>query len=302
MIPPGPDLEQRLLEAIPKIKTAKKDGVRAPHKPLLLLLALGRVQRGERRLVPFSEVEKKLEGLLNTYGRPLRGDQQPELPFWHLQTDGLWEIPGGEELDKGKGEKRPLINEMRLKAKGGFPEDIDELLRMKPELLRQIAHMLLDEHFPASYHDDLITAVGLDLTEAVTKRAKRDPVFREQVLNAYGYKCAVCGLAPILDGMTTVLVEAAHLRWHSHGGPSTIENGICLCALHHKGLDLGVIGISDDARIMISSRLHGDEVTERSFGQYHLQLLRGPVHGHAPVRMEYVKWHTQEVFKNPARR
>jgi putative restriction endonuclease len=297
--PAAVGVEQRLLDIIPKLRTAKTGGQRAPHKPLLLLLALGRVQRGEPRLVRFSEVEEKLRGLLNAYGFP-RDSQQPELPFWHLRTDGLWEIPDGEHLDKGKGQKRPLLTELRRRASGGFPDDIDELLRSDPQLLRQVAHMLLDEHFPASYHEDLLTAVGLDLTETSSKRARRDPVFRDQVLNAYGYQCAVCGLAPILDGMSAVL-EAAHLRWHSHGGPSTIENGICLCPLHHKGLDLGVIGIGADGLVMISSRLHGGDATEMSFGQYHQRPLRGPVHGYSPVRVEYVKWHTQQVFKNPAR-
>jgi putative restriction endonuclease len=201
-------------------------------------------------------------------------------------------------LQKRKGKQLPLIDEMRRTAKGGFPSEMDELLREEPELLRRIARSLLDEHFPASYHEDLLTAVGLDLT---SPDSKRDPDFRDHVLNAYGYQCAVCGLAPVLDGMTAAL-EAAHLRWHSHGGPSIIENGICLCPLHHKGLDLGVIGISHDRRVIISSRLHGGEATEASFGRYHHQPLRGPVHGYPPVLPEYVKWHARQVFRSPPRR
>ena len=47
-------------------------------------------------------------------------------------------------------------------------------------------------------------------------------------------------------------LEAAHVRWHSHGGPSDVANGLCLCPLHHKFLDLGAIGISDTHRVMVS--------------------------------------------------
>jgi putative restriction endonuclease len=296
----NPRAEQRLLDILPRIRTWKKGSQRAPHKPLLLLLALGRVQRGEPRWVHFTQVEEKLRQLLMIYG-PDRGSHQPELPFWHLQSDGLWEIPGGDELEKRKGKQLPLVAEMRRAATGGFSKDIYDELRANPELLRRTVRTLLDEHFPVSYHEDLLTAVGLELTDSRVGRARRDPSFRDQVLNAYGYQCAVCGLAPILDGVSTAL-EAAHIRWHSHGGPSTIENGLCLCPLHHKGLDLGVLGISKDRRVLISSRLHGGEATEESFGRYHHQLLRRPVHGHPPVQTEYVRWHTQQVFKNPPRR
>jgi putative restriction endonuclease len=288
--------EQRLLDLIQNIRTWKKEGERAPHKPLLLLLALGRVQRGERRLMAFSDIEEKLRSLLQTYG-PTRREHEPELPFWHLQSDGLWEVPEGARLKKRQGKNRPLSSEMQ-RARGGFQEDIQEQLRTNPELLRQVAHTLLDEHFPTSYHEDMVTAVGLEFTG---RSSKRDPDFRGQVLNAYGHQCAICGLDPRVDGMSTAL-EAAHLRWHSHGGPSTIENGICLCPLHHKGLDLGVIGLSNDRRVLISSRLQGGEATEASFGRYHEQLLRGPMHGHPFVRPEYVKWHEEQVFKNPPRR
>ena len=39
-----------VLEAFENIRRAQTAGVYAPHKPLLLLLALARVQRGEARL------------------------------------------------------------------------------------------------------------------------------------------------------------------------------------------------------------------------------------------------------------
>jgi putative restriction endonuclease len=35
---------------------------RAPHKPLLLLYALGRCSRGEPRLIPYADVDRDLPG------------------------------------------------------------------------------------------------------------------------------------------------------------------------------------------------------------------------------------------------
>lgn len=292
------EARRRLLETIPRIGTWHADGVRAPHKPLLLLLALGRLQRNEPRLVPFSEVEGKLRNLLKTHGPP-RSSYHPEYPFWWLQTDGLWEVPGGEGLVKRKGHADPKIRELR-RAQGGFTKEIHQVLEAEPDMVRQFGRTLLNEHFPASYHEDLLSAVGLEVAETAPRRTARDPGFREQVLNAYGYRCAICGLDPLIDGASAAL-EAAHLHWHSHGGPPRVENGLCLCPLHHKGLDLGAIGISEQRRVMISSRLHGGEALETFFGQYHGQALRGPVHGHPPVHLEFVRWHTQQVFKGPPR-
>jgi hypothetical protein len=50
----GPSTEDQLSEAFTRIKALKAGGQRAPHKPLLLLLARGRIQRGEPQRGPMS--------------------------------------------------------------------------------------------------------------------------------------------------------------------------------------------------------------------------------------------------------
>ncbi|MGA7409315.1 MAG: hypothetical protein WBW33_02455, partial [Bryobacteraceae bacterium] len=64
---------------------------RAPHKPLLVLYALAKLQGGSSRLLPFDELEEPLTRLLRDFGPP-RKSIHPELPFYHLQADGVWEI------------------------------------------------------------------------------------------------------------------------------------------------------------------------------------------------------------------
>src|SRR4051812_17295332 len=60
----------------------KRGDIRAPHKPLLVLLALGRLQAGSDRLLPFEEIEQPLSRLLEDFGPP-RKSPHPELPFFH---------------------------------------------------------------------------------------------------------------------------------------------------------------------------------------------------------------------------
>jgi putative restriction endonuclease len=94
---------------------------------------------------------------------------------------------------------------------------------------------LLESHFQPSYHQDLLSAVGLELD---AKGKKRDPKFRQRVLIAYEYRCAVCGLDVRL-GSVSIALDAAHIKWVQANGPCTEDNGLALCCLHYKTFDLG---------------------------------------------------------------
>ena len=61
---------------------------RAPHKPLLVIWAIGRCLRGEDRLVNFSEAHASLTQLINQFGTR-RKSVHPEYPFWRLQADNV---------------------------------------------------------------------------------------------------------------------------------------------------------------------------------------------------------------------
>ena len=50
----------QILETFDNIRRAQRAGVYAPHKPLLILLALARVQRDEPRLVEFAAIDGSL--------------------------------------------------------------------------------------------------------------------------------------------------------------------------------------------------------------------------------------------------
>ena len=83
-----------------------------------------------------------------------------------------------------------------------------------------------------------------------TRARLHQPIFREQVMNAYGSSCAVCRLAH------TELLDAAHIIDDSkpHGDP-VVPNGIALCKIHHAAFDQNMMGIREDFRVVISPRL-----------------------------------------------
>ncbi|MGW3459888.1 phosphorothioated DNA-binding restriction endonuclease [Streptomyces olivaceoviridis] len=289
------------LERIAKLRQWTKGGTRAPHKPLLLLYALGRFQENADDGLRYTAVEHDLQRLLTEYGPPNK--TTPAYPFHHLVSDGVWEV----RTDRGPGSPGSGVRDLReTGATGRLAPDLRAALRREPDLLGRIARLLLDLHFPPSLHGELCEAVGLDLepTEAEqlsAVRRQRDRSMRELVLTAYEYRCAFCGYDGRI-GAVPVGLEAAHVRWWAFGGPDETENGLCLCALHHKLFDKGVLGVGDDHRILVSQRFVGHSPAAR---EHVIALagrpLIGPQPGSRPVAAAHRDWHTRQVFHGEPR-
>ena len=91
-------------------------------------------------------------------------------------------------------------------------------------------------------------------------RRRRDASFRAQVLAAYDQRCAVSGFQALLGG-TLFCLEAAHVHWHSHGGPSTVANGLALTPTLHKLFDHGAWSLDDNRRVIVSRHFSGSDAT-----------------------------------------
>ncbi|MFE9334587.1 phosphorothioated DNA-binding restriction endonuclease [Streptomyces sp. NPDC006925] len=243
---------------------------RAPHKPLLLLYALGRFQAAPGSGLRYTDVEEDLAGLLREYGPPRR--TSPGYPFHHLVSDGVWEV----RTDSGADSPGPGVRRLRESgAVGRLVPELRKALDTDPALLSVLARTLLDLHFPPSLQEDVAADAGLDLEAAdlarmtgvsggAAERARvavhrfvRDPGaarrLRARVLAAYGNRCAFCGFDGAL-GRRPVGLEAAHVHWWAYDGPDELANALCLCSLHHKLFDKGVLGLDPGLRITVSAR------------------------------------------------
>jgi putative restriction endonuclease len=135
--------------------TVWKRGERAPHKPLLALYAIGRALRGEPRMVEYAQVDQDLRKLLIEFG-PRRQSYHPEYPFWHLQSDGLWELSETRGLVKRLGNNSPTKMALLTNSvQGGFPPEGYQELSSNNRLARQIVQDLLDANFPETMHRDI---------------------------------------------------------------------------------------------------------------------------------------------------
>ena len=287
---------ENLREQFSRLNIWSRGSQRAPHKPLLVLYALGRLQQGAPRLVPYSIVDRDLRELLEEFG-PSRKSYHPEYPFWRLQNDGLWEVNGGDQLMVREGHLDAKKSELlRYDSLGGFTEQVFAALSRSPNLARTIALDLLDGHFAQSLHDDITSAVGLSLHD----RVKRDPHFRADVLDAYEHRCAICGY-DVHIGHRTLGLEAAHIKWHTAGGPDTITNGLALCSLHHKAFDLGAYTLTAKYFVQVSEKARGGTSFDEWLMRYHGLPIRDPVRVDYLPHEQYINWHHREVFKEPGR-
>lgn len=273
---------------------------RAPHKPLLVLYALGRWSRGEMADVPFREVDADLTGLLKEFG-PSRKSHHAEYPFWRLQNDGVWAVHATGTLTPRQGSTDPKKSDLiAADAAGGFTREVQTAFRADPTLVTEIATRLLENHFPESIHPDILAAVGLtSWVERVAGR-RRDPRFRQRVLTAYEYRCAVCGFDVRL-GSVSIALDAAHIRWFQAGGPDVESNGLALCVLHHKTFDLGAFTVTRDGVLLVSDQAHGTEGFHETLLSRHGRPVRQPQRGEWGPTPDALDWHAREVFKGAAR-
>ncbi|WP_034761756.1 phosphorothioated DNA-binding restriction endonuclease [Rossellomorea vietnamensis] len=279
-----------LKERINNLSIWKKGDQRAPHKPLLILFALGHLQADKPRFISYEVTREKLTELLREFG-PLRKSYHPEEPFVRLKRDGIWLLD--KEVNTNSPSNRQLLAD---EVAGGFTPEVYQLLKNDPRLVQEIAHIILDSHFPETIHQDILDAVGLDFT--IYTKKKRDSKFREKILRAYGYSCAVCGFNVRL-AHTLVGVEAAHIKWHQAGGPDTEENGMALCSLHHKLFDRGVFTFTPERRMVISQDAHGSNGFEEWLMRFNGQLVREPIQSYYYPDQSFLHWHVREVFKGP---
>ncbi len=218
-----------------------------------------------------------------------------------LQSDGVWVVPGGDQLEVREGHSDPKKTELlKFKTSGGFTEQIFRHFRQNPRLVKAVAMDLLAGHFPETIHAEILRSVGLEFEEAAVTRSSRDSTFRPRVLTAYENRCAVCR-TEIRLGVKSLGIEAAHIKWHQAGGPDTESNGLALCAMHHKLLDFGAIGLSPERRVRVSELATGSEGFENWVMRFNGVTLTDPVNLAYLPAAEYIDWHSSEVFQGKPR-
>jgi putative restriction endonuclease len=294
--------DDEVVDRLTSFRQYMHNGQRVPHKPLLVLMALGKLDREGTSAIPWGDAEQQLADLITEFGPPSRTSrpQTAAYPFTRLRGDGIWTL----DRDVPDDNLGPLRTG---DVTGRLGSELENALRERPSLITTAARRLVEAQFPMTVAPDVLTAVGLDpdytfgtATELVSRspQRRRSSAWVQAILDAWDRQCAFCGYDGQLGG-AIVGIEAAHVRWFNLGGPDVADNGLALCALHHKLLDRGALGLSSDCRVQVSTAFSA----RTDMGKRVYELHDRPVQarpGTALPRPEFVTWHTTQVFKGMA--
>ena len=290
---PGSHPTSEPYERLLGLRLHQTQGRRSPHKPLLALLAIGRLLETGSSDLPWSVAKVQLADLIAEFGPASQTAkaQGAAYPFTRLRADGVWQLDADVPDDR--------ISSLQH-VTGSFVPTVEAELRKSPTRALATAQALVTSHFPHSLVNDVLIAAGLEPelvlgSAPVESQRRRSTAWRVQVIEAWDYQCAFCGWDGQLGG-AAVGLDAAHVRWFSYAGPDAPDNGLALCSLHHKLFDRGALGLDVDLRVRVSRSFTARTETGKAVYDLHGVVLR-PRPGTALPAAEHVSWHDREVFK-----
>lgn len=129
--------------------------------------------------------------------------------------------------------------------------------------------------------------------EASVKVRINQSFFRSMILANYRSRCAICSLPE-----SRLLIAAHIIPWAADpANRMNPKNGICMCVLHEKAFDVGLIAINDNSVIVLSKhikRLFSEPPVQRGFIIYEGNKIIEPDKFQPDGK--FVKYHRDNIF------
>lgn len=117
--------------------------------------------------------------------------------------------------------------------------------------------------------------------------------FRRAVLSSYDYSCCICGI-----DIPALLIGSHIIPWSVNDQQRTDpENGLCLCALHDKAFDRGLVSVSENLNILVSSTVAKSrcDFTKTAITNFSGKKICLP--NRFSPNYECLSWHVENVFQ-----
>jgi putative restriction endonuclease len=286
-----------------KLTQLNKARDNAPHKPLMLLVFLDMVEKGEYvggDLPLTGELAYRFDTYFGVARHRRSARPDVRMPFHHLSTQKFWSprtIAG--DISKHRSTTVYVVPDAE------FAEACRDA-----KFRHQARCVLIENHFEPAERNALYHLIGMEIpaTDEIARNAcfetandaeneGRSARFRLDIVSAYNYTCALTGYR-----VTTIaagaIVDAAHIHQFSDSRNNDPNNGIALCKNAHWQFDAGLWTIDDDYRVVVAR----DAFSEASPNQKPLSEMDGQrllLPGNEiiwPSRV-HLAWHRAKKFR-----
>lgn len=307
----------RFIKVFSQLNRATKNGIKAPHKPILLLsviqsIACGEITSNEIEITP--QLVAHFKDNWKWLVKEICFKPNFAFPFYHLTFDKFWHLQtyaGKEILLTSSLSIRSFSHLREVVSYAFLDESLFELLK-QTEPRKALYDFLLEYYFRTSLPNRIPSGIYEEVTGQILNDAPavyqhiiekaddeeifiRCGVFKKVVPQIYDYTCCISGMR-IVTGFDIQMVDACHIVPFSISHNDTICNGISLSPNLHRAFDRGLVTLDYNYRVMVSN-IFTENINNNSIKPYKDKLIILPVVEKYYPAQENLEWHRKNVFK-----
>lgn len=300
-----------------KLKRDTKEGIKAPHKPILLLSILEAIAVGEIRenrieitadlVARFKDNWKRLV-VSNTF--------QPNfsLPFFHLRTSGFWFLKTyvGKQILITSSKSIKSFAQLKDSVEYAYFDDALFEILLQPKAREEIYQILIAKYFNGNDRiqkqgglfeilaNQILNDTSNEYQRQIDKADEEEVfvrcgVFKKVVPKIYDYSCCISGMR-VISGFDIQMVDACHIVPFSVSHDDTITNGISLSPNFHRAFDRGLISLNKEYRVIVSNSFTESD-TSFALKSFEGKRILLPNEKHHLPSIENIRWHNEKIFK-----
>lgn len=308
----------RYLKKLTRLNRASKDGIKAPHKPILLLSIIESIAVGDIRENRIEITANLITRFKDNWNRLVTSNTfHPKffLPFFHLRHEGFWHLKTylGKEILITSSKSVKSFAELNESVEFAyFDKELFEIL-LQPKTRVEIYQKLMTKYFnsQASIQEQgglfeilanqTLNDSSIEYQKLIEKADDEEVfvrcgVFKKVVPKIYDYSCCISGMR-VITGFDIQMVDACHIVPFSVSHDNTITNGISLSPNFHRAFDRGLISLNEDYRVIVSNSFteSNSKFALKSFEGKQILL---PKEKHYLPSIDNIKWHNEKIFKH----
>jgi putative restriction endonuclease len=309
-----------------KLNRATNNGIKAPHKPILLLSILQLIKKGEipsNRIFITPELVLAFKSNWNTLVTT-NNICTFALPFFHLKSEPFWQLT---YLRSGAGALKSISTLKSLNDNIAFAEIEQPLFLLMADAITNtlLENILLENYFPstkASYlkeTSEVQYSLELEIKNQIVNDTKeeyqtkmqsleevlteeeiqeerfiRGGIFKKEIPRIYNHQCCISGMK-IQTTINAQMVDACHIIPFSMSNDDTISNGICLSPNLHRAFDRGLLTINEDYIVRISPSV-SESNSPYGITQFAGKRIDLPQEVKLYPSTQNLSWHRKECF------